>query len=65
MSGQLAVINCSQLVTLAGPKRGPRAGAAMSELFIIEDGAMLVRDGRIERTGTRREIAHRSGRGSR
>lgn len=56
MSGHLAVINCSQLVTLAGPVSGPRAGAAMSELFIIEDGAMLVRDGRIERTGTRREI---------
>ncbi|HEY0376257.1 MAG TPA: imidazolonepropionase [Pyrinomonadaceae bacterium] len=56
MPGQLAVINCSQLVTLAGPAKGPRAGAAMSELFIVEDGAMLVRDGRIERIGTRREV---------
>jgi imidazolonepropionase len=56
MSGQLAVVNCSQLVTLASPARGPRAGEAMNELFIIEDGAMLVRDGRIERIGTRREI---------
>ncbi|HJU56146.1 MAG TPA: imidazolonepropionase [Pyrinomonadaceae bacterium] len=56
MSGQLAVINCSQLVTLAAPSRGPRTGAMMSELFIIEDGAMLVRDGRVERIGTQREI---------
>lgn len=51
----LAVVNCSQLVTLAGPNR-PRAGAEMRELSIIEDGAMLVRDGRIERVGTRAEI---------
>lgn len=51
----LAVINCSQLVTLAGPAR-PRVGLEMRELAIIEDGAMLVRDGRIERVGARREI---------
>jgi imidazolonepropionase len=42
---ELAVVNCSQLVTVRGPHLG-----------IIEDGAMLVRDGRIERTGTRTEI---------
>ena len=51
----LAVVNCSQLVTLAGPRR-PRAGAELRELSIIEDGAMLVRRGRVERTGTRPEI---------
>jgi imidazolonepropionase len=55
MAETLAVVNCSQLVTLAGPRR-PRAGAEMRELSIIEDGAMLVRGGRIERTGTRTEI---------
>jgi imidazolonepropionase len=48
----LAVVNCSQLVTLAGPNR-PRTGAEMRELSVIEDGAMLVRDGRVERVGTR------------
>jgi imidazolonepropionase len=42
---ELAVVNCSQLVTVHGPHLG-----------IIEDGAMLVRNGRIERTGTRAEI---------
>jgi imidazolonepropionase len=56
MSETLAVINCSQLVTLAGSARSPRVGAAMRELSIIEDGAMLVRDGRIKRTGARQEI---------
>ncbi|MDT7809539.1 MAG: imidazolonepropionase [Acidobacteriota bacterium] len=51
----LAVVNCSQLVTLAGPRR-PRVGTEMRELSIIEDGALLVRGGRIERTGRRAEI---------
>jgi imidazolonepropionase len=51
----LAVWNCSQLVTLAGPAR-PRRGAEMRELAVIRDGAMLVHDGRIERVGSRAEI---------
>lgn len=51
----LAVINCKQLVTLAGPPR-PRNGAEMRELSIISDGAMLVLNERIERVGTRRQI---------
>lgn len=55
---RLAVINCSQLVTLAGPPR-PRAGAELRDLAIIPDGAMLVRDGRIERIGPRSEIEPR------
>src|SRR5919107_5911300 len=55
VSRALAVVNCSQLLTLAGARR-PRVGAEMRELSIIEDGAMLVRAGRIERTGTREEI---------
>jgi imidazolonepropionase len=51
----LAVINCAQLVTFAGPAR-PRAGAEMRELAIIPDGAMLVRDGRIIEIGPTRNI---------
>lgn len=51
----LAVINCSQLVTLGGHAR-PRVGPEMSELSIIEDGALLVHAGRFERVGTRRQI---------
>jgi imidazolonepropionase len=56
MSETLAIVGCSQLVTLANPFKGARTGALMSELSIIEDGAMLVRDGRIEKVGTRGEI---------
>jgi imidazolonepropionase len=55
MSRSLAVIGCSQLVTLAGPRR-PRVGREMRELSIIRDGAMLVQEGRIVQTGARSEI---------
>ncbi|MGQ0762938.1 MAG: imidazolonepropionase [Acidobacteriota bacterium] len=55
MSKSLAVINCSQLVTLAGAHR-PRTGGDLRQLAIIEDGAMLVRANRIEAVGRRREI---------
>lgn len=51
----LALINCSQLVTLAGAAR-PRIGAEMRELAVINDGAMLVRDGRIAAVGARADI---------
>ncbi|MCA1631188.1 MAG: imidazolonepropionase [Acidobacteria bacterium] len=51
----LAVVNCSQLVTLAGARR-PRCGAELRELAIIEDGAMLLSGDTIERVGTRAEI---------
>src|SRR5687768_851299 len=54
-SKSLAIINCAQLVTLAGPTR-PRVGAELSELGIVSQGALLVRDGLIERVGTRAEI---------
>jgi len=43
----LALIHAGQLVTIAG-----------SDLGIIEDGAMLVREGRIVRTGSRPDIEH-------
>lgn len=55
VSKTLAVVNCSQLVTLGGPAR-PRLREEMRELSIIEDGAMLVRDGRIGRVGARVEV---------
>ncbi|MBL8189248.1 MAG: imidazolonepropionase [Acidobacteria bacterium] len=51
----LAIINCSQLVTLAGPQR-PRVGEELRELSIIENGAMLLREGRIEKVGKRETI---------
>src|SRR5499426_3025043 len=55
MDKSLAITAASRLVTLAVPPR-PRVGAEMRELAIINDGAMLVRDGRVVQTGARNEI---------
>ena len=55
MANSLALINCSQLVTVAGAAR-PRVGAELRELATIADGALLVRGSRIEKVGTRNEI---------
>lgn len=54
-SGHLAVLNCGELVTLAGPAR-PRIRDEMKELSILRGAAMLVRDGKIERIGTQADI---------
>src|SRR3989454_10029068 len=51
----LAVINCTQLLTLAGARR-PRTGGDLRQLSIIEDGALLLCGDRIETVGRRREI---------
>ena len=55
MRDTLAVVNCSQLVTLAGPRR-PRAGAEMRELSVVEGGALLVRGGLVEKAGPLEEV---------
>jgi len=55
VSETLAVVNCSQLVTLAGARR-PRTGGDLRQLAIIEDGAMFLRGELIEAVGRRREI---------
>lgn len=52
----LAVLHASQLLTLDGPRR-PRIGNELSELSIVKNGGMLVRDGVIAATGASDEIA--------
>jgi imidazolonepropionase len=51
----LALLHASELVTLKGSNR-PRVGAEMSDLGIIRDGGMLIRDGKIEAVATSSEI---------
>lgn len=51
----VAVVGALQLVTMAGPER-PRVGPEMSELGLMPEGAMFVKDGRIESIGTTAEI---------
>jgi imidazolonepropionase len=48
------------VLTLAGPA-GPRAGAAMRELAIVEDGSVVVHDGRIAWVGRASEVPDRDG----
>jgi len=59
---RLALLHASQLVTLGGPAR-PRIGGEMSEIAIIRDGGMLIRDGKIEVVGSSDEI-EKNARGS-
>lgn len=51
MSDVVAVVNIGQLVTLAGPPR-PRVGPELRELGIVEDGALLIWEGRIAAAGS-------------
>jgi len=51
----LAVVNSSQLVTLAGPAR-PRVGPELCELSIIKQGALLITGDRIAKVGSLAEI---------
>lgn len=54
LDGSLLITGASQVLTLRG--RGPRRGAALSNLGIVKDGAVLVRDGRIAAVGVRSKI---------
>ena len=60
---QVAVLHAAQLVTLAGPRRA-RVGAEMRDLRIVEDGGMLVEDGRIVAVGLSRDIEASSAHGT-
>ena len=55
MPKSLAVVNCSQVVTLAGAHR-PRTGGDLRQLAIIEDSGLFVSGDRIVATGRRRQI---------
>ena len=50
----MLITGASQLLTLRG--RAPRRGRALSNLGILGDGALLIRDGVIAAVGTRSEI---------
>jgi imidazolonepropionase len=55
MSGTLLVRGARQLITLRGSAE-PRRGAALLELGIIRDGALLIEDGRIVEVGLSRRV---------
>jgi imidazolonepropionase len=55
MKRSILVRGARQLLTLHGPT-GPRRGAAMRELGVIEDGSLLISDGVITNVGPTRRI---------
>ncbi len=54
MGKKLLIKNAAELVTCRG--RAPKAGAAMADIGIINDGAMWIEDGVIQRVGTTEEV---------
>jgi imidazolonepropionase len=54
LSSSLLITGASQLLTVRG--RGPRRGKALSELGIVKNGAVLIRDGVIAAVGTRAKV---------
>ena len=54
MTDTLLITGASQLLTLRGAT--PRRGNSLSDLAIIKDAALLIRDGQILATGTRAKI---------
>ncbi len=54
LPSNLLITGASQLLTLRG--RVPRHGKALSDLGIVKNGAVLIRDGVIAAVGTRAEI---------
>src|SRR4029077_18327191 len=55
MNDALLIRRAGQLLTLRGPD-GPRRGAALAEVGLISDGAVLVRNGSIEAAGPAAEV---------
>lgn len=54
MQGNLIIRNAAELVTVSGRKA--KAGAEMSELHIIRDGALVIEEGLIGRVGTTDDV---------
>lgn len=51
----LLLVNVGQLLTLRSSSKGPRRGSALSELGIIQDGAVLCVGGKIVSVGTTKD----------
>ncbi len=54
LTTSLLITGASQLLTLNG--RGPRRGAALANLGIVKNGAVLIRDGVVAAVGSRAKI---------
>ncbi|MBC7224266.1 MAG: imidazolonepropionase [Anaerolineae bacterium] len=54
-TADLIVRHAAQLLTLAGPAR-PRRGREMANLSLVEDGALVVREGKVAWVGPTRDL---------
>ena len=57
-SKALLLVNIGQLLTLRSTADGPRRGASLSELGIVQDAAVLCLGGKIVSVGTTKEALH-------
>jgi imidazolonepropionase len=57
LTDNLLITGAAQVLTLRGA--APRRGNSLSNLGIVKDGALLIRDGRIAAVGTRKQIEAR------
>ena len=55
MEETILIRGARQLITLLGPGK-PRRGESLNDLGIVSDGAILIRDGRIEQAGPTRRV---------
>lgn len=56
MNPDLVLAHIGQLATLAGNSDAPKTGEGMSDLSIIEDGAVAIKNGLIVAVGTTQEV---------
>ena len=59
MNKPIWIKHAAQLATLAAEGSGPRTGAAMSELGLIEDGSLWLENGLVQAVGTTDELESR------
>ncbi|MFX1481980.1 MAG: imidazolonepropionase [Promethearchaeota archaeon] len=56
MKPDVLLTNIGQIATLSGNNEKPKTGEQMSDLSIIEDGAIAIKDGKILAIGTTKEV---------
>ncbi|WP_059170734.1 imidazolonepropionase [Bacillus sp. FJAT-27445] len=61
MSGTILIKNASQVVTVKGFSHSPATGEEMGILSVIENGAVLLSDGKIVSVGTNAEVEAEAG----
>ncbi len=59
MTHKLLITNAAQLITMEGHTEKPATKSAMSELDIIENGALYIEDGKVVEVGSSEQISEK------